>query len=150
MNILIAYESLSGNTEEVAEIIEEELSTYEVSVKIHDLRMKIDDELIASSDLLLIGSYTWGDGELPDRMRKFLKSIIKEKQLQLPPVAIFGTGDTDFYFYCRAVDEMAFHLGKVTKVINTLKNEQAPRSKNQIRKVKEFAHGVMEVMLNGK
>ncbi|WP_425203781.1 flavodoxin domain-containing protein [Priestia megaterium] len=148
MKSLIIYETLSGNTEEVGELIQQELNSYSVQSKLINIRNDVDLKEIKESDFIFLGSYTWGDGELPDRMRSFLRKVIKEEKLRLPPFSVFGTGDTDFHFYCRAVDEMVYHLGKVTTVYKILKNEQAPRSKYQKQRIENFVKETLEELIN--
>ncbi|MBW7649954.1 flavodoxin domain-containing protein [Anoxybacillus sp. ST4] len=128
MNVLICYTSKTGNTKEVALLIEQAFRSYGHAVKTIDVQHTFAIEsLIREAHLLLFGSYTWGNGQLPDEMRKLLRFLIKERKLPLPPVALFGTGDQMWTYYCRAVDEMAYHLQKVTSVLGMLKIEQSPR-----------------------
>ncbi|WP_339172814.1 flavodoxin domain-containing protein [Anoxybacillus sp. FSL W8-1294] len=132
MNVLICYTSKTGNTKEVALLIEEAFRSYGHAVKTIDIEhIFAIESLIHEAHLLLFGSYTWGNGQLPDEMRKLLRFLIKERKLPLPPVAVFGTGDQMWPYYCRAVDEMEYHLRKVTTVLGTLKIEQSPRGHQQ-------------------
>lgn len=132
MNVLICYTSKTGNTKEVALLIEEAFCLYGHAVKtINVEHMFAIESLISNAHLLLFGSYTWGNGQLPNEMRKLLRFLIKERNLSLPPVALFGTGDQMWPYYCRAVDEMAYHLRKVTPVLGMLKIEQSPRGHQQ-------------------
>lgn len=146
MHIGIVYISLSGNTHDLAMQLEHELNTSGHSTTcINIYHQQLEDELIEKCDLLLIGSYTWGkDGVIPVKMRKLLKDIIKVKELKLPKVAVFGTGEMQWGSnYCRAVDEMAYHLGKVTTVLGTLKVEQSPRG-NQEHLAPEFLNKILK------
>lgn len=150
MNISIIYTSQTGNTKDVAYILrdcfeEQGHQVYLVNVK-HE---GINERAIEQSDLLLVGSYTWGNGELPIDIRNILRYILKEKNISLPPSAVFGTGEMMWTYYCRAVDEIAYHLSKYTKVLGTLKIEQSPVGLQE-EKVKKFANYLMEAgLLNG-
>lgn len=132
MNVLICYTSKTGNTKEVALLIEEAFRSYGHAVKTISIQhIFAIESLIDQAELLLFGSYTWGNGQLPEEMKQLLRFLIKERKLPLPPVAVFGTGDQMWPYYCRAVDEMAYHLRKVTPVFGTLKIEQSPRGHQQ-------------------
>lgn len=122
----IVYTSMSGNTEEVAELIG---ST--VNGDLFDVELLDEDiSFLSNYDTLFIGSYTWGDGALPVPMRDFLRRLLKDS----PPVKarafVFGTGDLIFPKFCRAVDEIHHHLTKhdVNVHPTVLKIEQSPRS----------------------
>lgn len=125
----VIYATMSGNTREVAELIAAEIGADLVlmSASPPDLR---------DYDLLFIGSYTWGQGETPN----IVKDFARELGYKPPHVAVFGTGDTQWSYYCGAVDRLAkFYETKYP----TLKIEQSPRG-NQARKVREWTREVIE------
>ncbi|MCG3024108.1 flavodoxin domain-containing protein, partial [Escherichia coli] len=68
--VLLAYASMSGNTEAIADVIEEVLVEEKLTVN----RLEVFDltpEDIRDFDYIILGSYTWGDGELPDEFLDF-------------------------------------------------------------------------------
>jgi len=138
MKAAIVYASMSGNTEEVAELIAKACSDMQV-----EPTMIFADDVttyqLVPYDIVYFGSYTWGDGQLPDEMRDCLKLVLKESPHKIPQAAVFGTGDKMFVKYCRAVDEMAYHLSKfgVPLAGELLKIEQSPRNRPHL--VKEWA-----------
>ena len=132
MNIAIVYSSMSGNTEEVASLIEathrerrDRVTRFE-----SDRIGPKEARSLASYDLVYFGSYTWADGVLPEEMKDAFRLILKEEQVAISQAAVFGTGDKMFVHFCRAVDEMAYHLSKygVPLVGELLKIEQSPRN----------------------
>ena len=124
MNVAIVYTSLSGNTERLANVIATEIER--IGGKCDLLlagRFSVD---LRTYDIVLFGSYTWGDGKLPIAMKKEMRRILIDEK-QIPKVAaVFGTGDTQYYKYCRAVDEMKYHLEKNGVIVkgDELKIEQ--------------------------
>lgn len=54
---------------------------------------------------VLLGAYTWGDGELPDEFLDFYEEM-DELDLSSCKAAAFGSGDTGYQIYCGAVDEI--------------------------------------------
>lgn len=148
MNISIVYTSQTGNTKDVAYILrdcfeQQGHQVYLVNVKYE----QINEQAIEKSDLVLFGAYTWGNGELPIDMRNILRYILKEKNISLPATAVFGTGEMMWTYYCRAVDEIAYHLSKYTNVLGTLKIEQSPVGLQE-EKVKKFANYLMEARIS--
>lgn len=131
--ILITYHSMGGNTKELAKIISQSAR----DKGIHTFVSELNEELnIEEFDFVFIGSYTWGNGDLPIRVREYLKWLLKENEFKLPVFSVFGTGDTQWTHYCRAVDEIAYHLNKKTKVISKLKIEQHPV--NQVEEISRY------------
>lgn len=145
MKALIVYTSLSGNTKDLAELINYNLVRCGFEVHVSSAK-----ELSNPSDydVVFIGSYTWGSGELPVVIRKYLKHFLVENKVKFPMCAVFGTGETQFGLnnYCRAVDELKYHLSKHTRVLNTFKIEQNPIGKED--QVKSFIETTMEEMQN--
>jgi flavodoxin I len=101
-NILIVYASMSGNTEEMAELIAEGVQAAGETVDVKSVvELKAADML--SYDGILLGAYTWGDGELPDEFIDFYEDM-DDLDLAGKKVAVFGSGDTSYADFCAAVD----------------------------------------------
>jgi len=100
-NILITFASMSGNTEEVADHLQAQLEKKE-----HEITLEEMDELDASElqnyDAVLLGSYTWGDGDLPYEVEEFYEDM-EDMDLSGLPAAVFGSGDTAYPKFCEAV-----------------------------------------------
>lgn len=137
MNALIAYLSYSGNTKEVAEIIEEQLRAEGLQLDMH--RIGIDPPVDAQHyDFIFLGSFTWDMGSTPDEVKDFVLEVGYKPE----NVAVFGTGETQFggdELFCLAVDKLAtFYHSKWPG----LKIEQSPRG-SQEKKVKDWVEGVL-------
>ncbi|WP_178023569.1 flavodoxin [uncultured Paenibacillus sp.] len=113
--IIIVYASLTGNTEEMAELIAEGVRS---TGAIADLKMVEDCSAVRllEYDACLLGAYTWGDGELPDEFADFVDEM-KELNLAGHRAAVFGSGDTSYRLYCAAVDELEQRLREFGAVI---------------------------------
>ncbi|GGH41904.1 flavodoxin [Paenibacillus silvae] len=105
---LVAFASMTGNTEEIAELIVEGItqSGHEV-----DLKSVTDCNAadVLDYDGFMIGVYTWGDGELPDEFLDFYEEL-DELDLSGRRAAVFGSGDTSYEQFCKAVDLTAEKL----------------------------------------
>ncbi|WP_334075847.1 MULTISPECIES: flavodoxin [Paenibacillus] len=130
--IIIVYASLTGNTEEMAELIAEGIREAGATA---DLKMVEDCSAfrLTEYDAFLLGTYTWGDGELPDEFMDFAEEM-EEIPLQGSTAAVFGSGDTTYRLYCGAVDELAEQLRKLgaTIVQDSLKVEYGPSPEEKV------------------
>lgn len=97
----IFYGSTTGNTERVAGLIAEALQVPESQV--HSVE-DIDNTLISNYENLVLGSSTWGDGELQDDWYDALDTL-KEMDLSGHKIALFGCGDSSSYpdTFCNAI-----------------------------------------------
>lgn len=123
MKAIILYATYSGNTEEIADIIDRDLQKVGVSVERYDIFQETKDFHFLAYDLVFLGSFTWDYGSVPDEMVDFLSRV----KLDHPQVAVFGSGDTQFggdLLYCRAVDILC---EKFSSKWEGLKIEQSPR-----------------------
>ncbi|HIW31799.1 MAG TPA: flavodoxin domain-containing protein, partial [Candidatus Paenibacillus intestinavium] len=62
--VIIVYSSLTGNTEEMSDLIERGVKATGIEVVRKDAYDAQAAELL-QYDGIIIGAYTWGDGELP-------------------------------------------------------------------------------------
>ena len=89
----IFYGSSTGNTQSLAKEIAARLGI--ATSDVYDVSDATAD-LVADCDTLLLGSSTWGYGELQDDWYNFLPQL-KKQDLAGKKVAFFGTGDADSY-----------------------------------------------------
>ena len=89
----IFYGSTTGTTEDVARKIAAKLGVEKSDL--HDAA-KISEELVNKYDVLVLGSATWGDGELQDDWYDGVK-VLKGADLSGKTVALFGCGDSESY-----------------------------------------------------
>lgn len=137
---LIVYYSASGNTKGVTKIIEQLLDAEGKYFDVLPLQIKNNnhDLNIEQYDHVFIGTPTYGEGLTPNPVLDLLRYLLKHNEFDLPPFSVFGTGDTQWATYCKAVDEVEYHLSKKTMVVEKLKIEQYPISDNQINKINKF------------
>ncbi|CAN2252101.1 flavodoxin [Bacillus vallismortis] len=103
--ILLVYATMSGNTEAMADLIEKGLQEAEAEADRYEV-MDIDDaELFNDYDHIMMGTYTWGDGDLPDEFLDLAEDM-DEIDFSGKTCAVFGSGDTAYEFFCGAVDTL--------------------------------------------
>lgn len=99
----IFYGSTTGTTAEIAQELGKLLNV--PSGDIHDVADSAPSQL-ADYRTILIGSSTWGDGELQDDMYDFLDGAAA-LDLAGHRIALFGTGDeTMSQTFCNAIGKM--------------------------------------------
>lgn len=89
----IFYGSTTGTTETVARMIADKLDIS--SADVHDVG-KISMDLVSTYDVLILGTSTWGDGELQDDWYDGVK-VLRDMDLSGKLVALFGCGDSESY-----------------------------------------------------
>lgn len=89
----IIYGSTTGTCESLASQLAESLGVTTNDVYSAD---KLTDALIASYDVLILGTSTWGDGELQDDWYDGIK-VLKNADLNGKTIALFGCGDSESY-----------------------------------------------------
>ena len=102
MNTIIVYTSLTGNTELMAESIAHELTRLGEKVELKDAFNTGVVEL-KDYDRILVGSYTWGDGDLSDEIMDFYDEL-QNVDLTGKMAAAFGAGDSYYEHFAGAVD----------------------------------------------
>jgi flavodoxin I len=74
--IIIIFASMSGNTEEMANTIAEGITEIsDVSIEKIDIMDGPEASMLEDYDGIILGAYTWGDGELPDDFLDFYEDM---------------------------------------------------------------------------
>ncbi|GIN22508.1 flavodoxin [Siminovitchia fordii] len=135
---IICYVSFSGNTREVAETIEEHLKNINFEVDLYWIGTGSIPDL-SKYDLILIGTFTWGEGETPEEMKDFVLDIGYKPS----NVYVFGTGDTQFGgddLFCIAAEKLSKFY---ESPLPPLKIEQSPRGAQELL-VEQWIKGVVD------
>lgn len=108
--VLILYISTTGNTEMMAHAIAGylEYKNHEVEIKTFDFD-PIDVEELLDYDLVLIGTHSSDDGQIPFEAEDFYDEL-DEVNLAGRLFGVFGSGDTAYDIYCESIELMADKL----------------------------------------
>ncbi len=124
--LILIYASLTGNTEEMSELIVSGITEAggSVTVKMAD---ECSAEILHDYDGIILGAYTWGDGELPDEFLDFYDDL-EGLSLVGKKAAVFGSGDTVYEQFGKAVDLLQEKLAErgAEMVLEPLKLELNP------------------------
>jgi flavodoxin I len=139
-SVAIVYASVSGNTKELAEELYQIFLTKSVQVSIYNI------EEFSASDLchyhaVVIGTYTWGNGEIPKEMRKLYQAFESLNRKGII-TAVFGTGDSCYPMFCGAVDQFRDMLYVHTNLAATLKVELRAQEQD-LQRCKKFVEALL-------
>ena len=127
----VVYASMTGNNEEIAEIVEEALESLNVDVETTEIS-QADPADFEDSDICIVCSYTYGDdGDLPDEAVDFYEDL-KDIDLTGKVYGVCGSGDTFYDDFCKVVDDFAavFEQTGATKGSDVVKVDLAPEAED--------------------
>ena len=87
---IVIYGSSTGSCQSIAETIASKLGAEAIDVA------NLDNDVIANHDNLILGTSTWGAGEMQDDWYDGVKTL-KAAGLAGKTVALFGCGDSESY-----------------------------------------------------
>ena len=98
---IVVYGSSTGTCESIANTIAEKLGVEAINVS------DFSADVVAENDNLILGTSTWGAGELQDDWYDGI-NVLKGADLSGKTVAIFGCGDSESYSdnFCNAMKEI--------------------------------------------
>lgn len=96
-NIGLFYGSTSGNTEEVAEMIQAETTKRGIDIDVQDIHYLDDSTEMFAYERLIIGIPTWCFGDHQDDWQDFLDYMDKTIDLSHQTIAFYGLGDQEGY-----------------------------------------------------
>ncbi|MCC3355526.1 flavodoxin domain-containing protein [Bacillus sp. REN16] len=141
MKVGIVYTSITGNTEEAMKIITQYMRRYTGSCYVYRVEHFPYYEL-DTYDAIIIGTYTWGNGDIPHEMMKLYRAFEDCSPKDIV-TGVFGTGDQCYSQFCGAVDEFRDMLYVHSSLAATLKVELMPQRIDEHR-FDRFVRIVME------
>ncbi|PRO65458.1 flavodoxin domain-containing protein [Alkalicoccus urumqiensis] len=148
--IVIVYVSATGNTEALAGMIKQEAEASGEEVCLMPAP-RLDTALLKKASVLFAGTYSWGQGEMPDAALEMAEEL---STCGMSPQAAgcFGTGDTFYPHFCGGVDELKASLPPSFPDGPVLKVELLPQPSDR-KKCRRFVEQVLnqkECMASGE
>ena len=139
----IVYASMTGNTEEIADIVAEAMENMGIEVEIEECT-QVDAADFEDADICVLASYTYDEGTLPDEILDFYEDLL-ELDLTGKIFGVCGSGDTFYDYFCKAVDdfEQAFLKTGATKGADNVKVDLAAEEED-IQNLEAFAKKLVE------
>lgn len=139
----IVYASMTGNTEEIADIVAEAMENLAIDVEINECT-QVDPEDFSDADICVVATYTYGDGELPDEIVDFYEEL-QEIDLTGKIYGVCGSGDTFYDDFCKSIDDFdeVFTKTGAIKGADSVKVDLAAEEED-IQKLEAFAKKLVE------
>ncbi len=117
----IVYASMTGNNEEIADIVAKKLEELGHTVDVDECTTVAPEEF-EDADICVVATYTYGDGDLPDEIVDFYEDL-QDLDLSGKIYGVCGSGDTFYDYFCKSVDEFdkAFAQTGATKGADSVK-----------------------------
>lgn len=139
----IVYASMTGNTEEIADIVAESLENLNIDVEKNECT-QVDADDFNDADICIVATYTYGDGELPDEIVDFYEEL-QELDLSGKIYGVVGSGDTFYDLFCQSVNdfEAAFEKTGAKKGADSVKVDLAAEEED-IENLEKFAKTIVK------
>ncbi|MDN6625673.1 MAG: flavodoxin [Pisciglobus halotolerans] len=144
VSAMIVFASLTGNTADCVDIVEEELEKLGVDVEVME-SMQADPEDFVDTDLCLVATYTYGtDANLPDEIVDFYEELA-DVDLTGKVFGTFGSGDTFYEKFCESVDDFTRQFKKAGAIegAESVKVDLDPEEED-IENLRTFAQKLVE------
>ncbi|GGC78920.1 flavodoxin [Enterococcus sp. DIV0242_7C1] len=122
--VKIVYASMTGNTEEISEILESTVQDAGFEVEREECS-EVDVDFFDDADACVIATYTYGDGELPFEFEDFFDEL-EDKDLSGKIFGVVGSGDREYGdLFCKSAHDFVEALEKAgaKKVAETVEIE---------------------------
>lgn len=107
----IVYASMTGNTEEISEIIEDKLIDAGLEVEREECS-DVESDFFDDADICIVATYTYGDGDLPYEIEDFFEDLADE-ELTDKIFGVVGSGDTEYgEYYCQSARDFVTQFEK--------------------------------------
>lgn len=125
MKILVTYISMSGRNEKIAK----HLGSYLENKAEVDLEQMVDADAysIPEYDAVIVVTYTYGDGQVPDEAQDFYEDLL-DVDLEKTKFAVLGSSSKTHIHYGRAVDYFTMQLNSANgdQVADSVKINEDP------------------------
>ena len=122
--VKIVYASMTGNTEEISEILESTVQEAGFDVEREECS-EVDIDFFDDADACIVATYTYGDGELPFEFEDFFDEL-EDKDLAGKIFGVVGSGDREYGdLFCKSAHDFVGALEKAgaKKVAETVEIE---------------------------
>ena len=139
----IVYASMTGNNEEIADIVTQKLEELGHTVDMDECTTVEPDEF-EDADICVVVTYTYGDGDLPDEIVDFYEDL-QDVDLSGKIYGVCGSGDTFYDYFCKSVDEFdeAFARTGAVKGADNVKVDLAAED-DDIANLEAFAQALSD------
>lgn len=149
MKAVVIFATITGNNEDVADIITDALEDHGVDVDENEITMA-DVADLEDADICVICPYTYDEGALPDEGLDFYDDL-QDADLKGKVYGVAGSGDTAYGDdFCVAVDEFGKALANAgaTKGADNVHINLAP-DEDDVKKLDQFTDELVKKAQQG-
>jgi flavodoxin short chain len=141
----IVYASMTGNNEEIADIVSEAFENLNVDVEVEEIS-QADPADFEDVDICVVATYTYGEGDMPDEAIDFYEDLLAEK-LDGKVYGVCGSGDSFYDHFAKSVDDFgaAFEKTGAKKGAATVKVDLEAEAAD-IEHLEAFAKSLAEAV----
>jgi len=146
--IQIIFASMSGRNQAIAMHLQSDLAAYAQTVVTEVSQVDAYD--LPKNDAIILVSYTYHDGELPDEMQDFYEDL-QAVDLNRTKFAVCGSSSKQHRHFGRAVDYLTMQLNSSNgeQVADSVKIDQDPDDAD-LKRVDQLAKHVLNSLDSGK
>ncbi|HIY93310.1 flavodoxin domain-containing protein [Companilactobacillus sp. HBUAS56275] len=143
MNILVTYTSMTGRNEKIAKHLVDYLEEHNADVTLEQI-IETDAFALNSYDAVIVDTYTYNDGEIPDEAQDFYEDL-KDVDLNHTKFAVLGSSSKQHLHFGRAVDYFTMQLNSSNgeQVADSVKIDQDP-DEDDFRRIDQLADYVLK------
>ncbi|GEO46914.1 flavodoxin domain-containing protein [Companilactobacillus kimchii] len=143
MNILVTYISMTGRNEKIAKYLVDYLEEHNADVTLEQM-IETDAFALDSYDAVIVETYTYNDGEIPDEAQDFYDDL-KDVDLNHTKFAVLGSSSKQHLHFGRAVDYFTMQLNSSNgeQVADSVKIDQDP-DEDDFKRVDQLADYVLK------
>jgi len=143
MNILLAYTSMTGRNEKIAKYLADYLETKGAKVTLQQM-IDADAADVLNYDALIIDTYTYNQGEVPDEAQDFYDDL-EDTDLERTKFAVLGSSSKAHRHFGRAVDYFTMMLNSSNgeQVADSVKIDQDP-DEDDFQRIKMLGDNVLK------
>lgn len=152
MQVLILYASSTGNTEQVACLLQQNINQKEFDVTMKSIEFEeMETDLLAHYDGILFGTYTYDDGDLPFETEIFCESL-ENIDLKGKVIGVFGSGDMAYISYCEAVNLMKAEFTSLNATVleHAVKVDLYPDEGDDLISIKKLSNQLQQALKHFK
>ncbi|ALB29896.1 flavodoxin domain-containing protein [Companilactobacillus heilongjiangensis] len=143
MKVLLTYTSMTGRNEKIANYLADYLKEKGADV---DLEEIIDTDAfgLTDYDAVIVESYTYHDGEVPDEAQDFYEDLA-DVDLERTKFAVLGSSSKKHIHFGRAVDYFTMQLNSSNgeQVSDSVKIDQDP-DEDDFKRVRDLGDRVLK------
>ena len=143
MKVLLTYTSMTGRNEKIANYLADYLKEKGADV---DLEEIIDTDAfgLTDYDAVIVESYTYHDGEVPDEAQDFYEDLA-DVDLERTKFAVLGSSSKKHIHFGRAIDYFTVQLNSSNgeQVSDSVKIDQDP-DEDDFKRVRDLGDRVLK------